>query len=248
LGALSSSFGFPVATSAKVSDQYKDVIESRSFVRNLLGRKIQAGDSSVTPASFYGLDGLEERKQVEGLSKQLKNDLDLVKLTNGMISFRMETLDANFSSSFLNIIVSDLEKFFEAKDRKKVERSLEFIKTKIDEKEKAYTQSSERIANFISQNQYLDPQKTPRLFNQLEELKRDQNIQQQIYLVLVQEYEKSQIEKEKDKNLIQVLDYAEPAFKKEKPYRVKIMLAAFFGSIAITFGFLLLRERLKTTA
>ncbi|MDB5047897.1 MAG: hypothetical protein JWO30_968 [Fibrobacteres bacterium] len=248
LGMLSSSIGLPVSGSSQFSDMYRDVIKSRLFVRNLLGRQVKAGDSTTTPAGFFGLTNLEERRQVAQLAKVLDKSVDLTKLPNGMMIINLETEDANFSASFLNALISDLEKFFKDKERAKLVSSLEFMKNKIDEKEKIYRTSSNRVAEFISSNQYLDFQKTPHLYSQLEELKRDQRIQEEIYLLLVKEYEKSQIEKEKEKNLIQVLDYAEPAFHKEKPYRVKIMGIAVLGSLLVSYGALVILARLKSQA
>lgn len=247
LAMLSSSFGLPVGKSSQFSDLYQDVIKSRTFIREILPRPLQAKDSMTTPQSFYHLKDKSEAEQAAALAHILAKDLDLVKLPNGMMSLTLETTDPVFSASLLNAIITDLERFFANKQKREMERSLEFIKSKIDEKEKIYRASSERVAQFISKNQYLDYQKTPYLYNQLEELKRDQRVQEEIYLLLVKEYEQSQIEKQKEKNLIQVLDYAEPALKKEKPYRVKIMLGAFMGSILLSYGALLVRERLKAT-
>jgi uncharacterized protein involved in exopolysaccharide biosynthesis len=248
LGMLSSSFGLAVPASSQFSDMYRDVIKSRQFVRKLLSEQVKAGDSTTTPLAFYGLQGKDERQQVDQLSRTIDKATELTKLPNGIIVINLETTDANFSSGFLNALISDLEKFFKDKERAKLASSLEFMKNKIEEKEKNYRSSSNRVASFISENQYLDVQKTPHLYSQLEELKRDQRIQEEIYLLLVKEFEKSQLEMEKEKNLIQVLDRAEPAYHKEKPYRVKIMATALLGSLLISYAALLVVARLKSQA
>jgi uncharacterized protein involved in exopolysaccharide biosynthesis len=225
-----------------------DVVKSRGFLKALLHKPVRAGDSAATPESFYGLADLEERRKVFTLGQKLHTALELVEGPNGIIHLTLETEDAEFSASLLNAIVADLETFFDAKEQQRMERSLAFMKGKIAEKEKLYKESSERLAQFISQNQFLDFQRTPRQFNRMEELKRDQRIQEEIYLLLVKEYEKSQLEKEKGKAIIQVLDFAEPALRKEKPYRVKIVASALLGSFLLAYGLLLVRERLATAA
>lgn len=250
LSMLSSSIGLPVGGTHPFSDMYRDVIKSRTFVRNLLNRKVLAGapGDSTTAAAFFGLAGLDERRQVAGLSKLVDKYVELLKLPNGMMVINLETENAVFSSSFLNLLVSDLELFFKEKERAKIIASLEFMKAKIDEKEMVYRASSDRVASFLSENQYLDFQKTPHLYSRLEELKRDQRIQEEIYLLLAKEYEKNLMEKERDKNLIRVLDYAEPALRKEKPYRVKIMLGAILGSFILSYIAMLVLARLKPRA
>lgn len=249
LGVLGSTLGLTAGGgSQQFSELYLDVVKSRGFLKGLLDRKVRAAGRDTTAAEFYGLAGDEERRRIFLMGRELHSALKLTKLSNGLIAIELETEDAEFSASLLNAIVADLEAFFEANERRKMERSLEFMRGKIAEKELLYKASSNRLAEFISQNQYLDFQKTPKLYNTLEELKRDQRIQEEIYLLLVKEFEKSQIENEKDKAIIQVLDYAEPALQKDKPYRVKITASALLGSFLLAYGLLLVRERLKTAA
>lgn len=249
LGMLGANFGLGGASKGKNSDLYLDVVKSRDFIQRLRQQryKTSKGDS-LTLDSVYHLAKYDEAIRLDALSKRFGDALKVAKADNGIVNLQLETNDPVLSAALLTAILRDLEAFFRDRDARKMEKSLEFIKEKLDEKEVQYRQSADKVASFLAQNQYIDPVKTPRLYTTLEGLKTDQRIQEEVYLLLYKEYEQSRIEKQKDKSVMQVLDWPVPALEKEKPKRRKIMMGAVAGSFLLSYLALLALARMRKTA
>jgi uncharacterized protein involved in exopolysaccharide biosynthesis len=249
LGMISANLGFAAPSKGKNSDLYEDVVKSRTFIKNLLPEKFRTvrGDS-VGLETFYELTDLPAAKRVEVLSGKFKSALKVEIAPNGLIGLSLETPDPIFSSELLTTLLRKLEIFFKDQETKKTEKSLEFIKEKVEEKEVQYRRSSEAVAAFLAQNQYVDPIKTPFLFNKLDGLKEDERIQQEIYLLLYKEYEKARIDKQKEKSTMRILDYPEPALDKEKPQRRKIMMGMAGGAFVLAYLMFLMSDRFRAKA
>ncbi len=63
-----------------------------------------------------------------------------------------------------------------------------------------------------------------------------------VYITLRQQYEIAKIEEAKEKLLINILDIAEPAIKKDKPKRILIVLLSLFGGFMISIPIALFRN------
>jgi uncharacterized protein involved in exopolysaccharide biosynthesis len=249
LGMLGANFGLGGGSKGKNSDLYLDVVKSRGFIQRLRQQKYKTskGDS-LSLDSVYHLGKYDEAIRLDALSKRFGDALKVVKSESGIVNLQLETNDPVLSAELLTAILRDLEAFFKDRDARKMEKGLEFIKEKLDEKEVQYRQSADKVAAFLSQNQYIDPIKTPRLYTTLEALKTDQRIHEEVYLLLYKEFEQSRIEKQKEKSVMQVLDYPMPALEKERPKRRKIMMGAVAGSFLLSYLALLALARLRKTA
>lgn len=249
LNMLTANLGLGAQVKGKNSDLYLDVVKSRGFILTLLNEKYTSSVSKdVALDSFFNLRKYPTPVRLDALSKRLALALKVEKADNGIVNLQLETSDPVFSSDLLTVILKNLEIFFRDRDSRKMEKSLEFIKEKLDEKEKEFRLSADKVASFLSQNQYVDPLKTPRLYNVLEGLKRDERIQEEIYLLLYKEYEQSRIEKQKDKSVMQILDNPEPALEKDKPKRRKIMTLVFAVSLLLSYLVFALTDRMRIKA
>ena len=249
LSMLTANLGFGAQAKGKNSDLYLDVVKSRGFILGLLKEKYKSSKSAdVALDSFFNLRKYSTPVRLDALSKRLSKALIVEKAENGIVNLQLETSDPVFSADLLTVILKRLEIFFKERDAHKLEKGLEFIKEKLDEKETEFHLSGDKVAAFLSQNQYIDPIKTPRLYNTLEGLKRDERIQEEIYLLLYKEYEQSRIEKQKEKSVMQILDTPEPALEKDKPKRRKIMMTAFMASFAMAYLGFALKDRMRMKA
>jgi len=63
-----------------------------------------------------------------------------------------------------------------------------------------------------------------------------------VYITIRQQYEIAKIEEAKEKLLINILDIAEPAIKKDKPKRTLIVLLSLFGGFMVSIPIVLFRN------
>jgi uncharacterized protein involved in exopolysaccharide biosynthesis len=249
LSMITANLGFAAPSKGKNSELYMDVVQSKGFVRTLLQEKIRTSRGAPEDlAAFYHFEKLDSAHRMNALSKKMKNSLKVNKADNGIVKLSLVSPDPVFSAELLASILHNLEIFFKDQEARKMEKSLSFMHEKMDEKEAQFRESSEKLAAFLAQNQYVDPLKTPHLYNRMLGLKRDERIQEEIYLLLYKEYEKARIEKQKESSVMQILDYPEPALDKESPKRRKIMMGAMAGSFLLSYLSLLLLDRLKMKA
>lgn len=249
LSMITANLGFAAPTKGKNSALYMDVVKSRGFIDELRKEKyLTSKGDSLDLDSFYNVRKYEMPKRMAGLSLYLKHSLKVDRSENGIVDLTLETKDPVVSAELLKAILHHLEIYFKDLEAKKMEKSLEFMKEKMEEKEVQFRSASEQVTAFLSRNQYVDPLKTPHLFNELEGLKRDERIQEEIYLLLYKEYEKARIEKQKEKSTMQILDQPEPALEKEKPKRKKIMLQVVGGAFVLSYLLLMFRDRFRMKA
>lgn len=246
LSMLAGNFGLTAPQKGKNSDLYKDVVKSRGFIETLLReRYLTQEKDSLAIDSFYNYRKHPMPKRLDALSKKFSHTLNVAKNENGIIVMKLETHDPVYSAELLSAILRHLESYFKEQEARKTEKSLEFIREKLVEKEQQFRASGEKTAAFLAQNQYIDPLKTPHLYNKLEGLKREERIQEEIYLLLYKEYEKARIDKQKEKSTMQVLDHPVPALEKEKPKRRKIMATTFAVSFLMAYLLFALGDRMR---
>jgi uncharacterized protein involved in exopolysaccharide biosynthesis len=249
LSMLAGNFGFAAPKSGKNSELYKDVVKSRQFIETLLQEKyLTERKDSLAIDSFYNYRKYPMPVRLDALSKKFSHTLSVIRNENGIILLKLETHDPVYSAELLSAILRHLETFFKEQEARKTEKSLEFIREKLGEKEKQFRASGQNTAAFLAQNQYIDPLKTPHLHNRLESLKREERIQEEIYLLLYKEYEKARIDKQKEKSAMQVLEYPVPALEKDKPKRRKILVTTLAISFLLAYVLFALSDRFRMKA
>jgi len=84
---------------------------------------------------------------------------------------------------------------------------------------------------------YLPPAQFPKVGLALARLTRDLKVQEEVYMLLTQQLEQSEIAEAKDTPVVQVLDRAVPALRKSKP-KIKLQMV-LAGAVSLFFGIFL---------
>lgn len=83
---------------------------------------------------------------------------------------------------------------------------------------------------------------TPEIKMQRDRLTSSIEENRAVYITLRQQFEIAKIDEKKEKLLINVLDIAEPAIKKDKPKRTLIVLLSLFGGLMLAIPIALFRN------
>ncbi len=91
-------------------------------------------------------------------------------------------------------------------------------------------------------------QKLPDLGIGMARLYRDVKVQEQVFTLLMAQYEEAKIEEAKDVATVEVLDRAIPPERKSRPRRWVIVLLGFAGSLVLGVGYALATDYLRRVA
>lgn len=112
------------------------------------------------------------------------------------------------------------------------------------------SQSSPEMQRLRLRSQELDRQiqKLPDLGIGMVRLYRDVKVQEQVFTLLMAQYEEAKIEEAKDVATVEVLDRAIPPERKAHPRRSVIVLLGFAGSLVLGVGYVLAADYFRRVA
>lgn len=228
LGDLASLAGINIGGEVIMVKLYPDIIQSEAVLMPVVEKKYKSKfyDQPVNLIEFFEIDEEIPRRIVEVALKKMRNTLKIeMSQKTGLLTYSIETKDAQVSADILNTITAELNKFLLTKkttnageQRKWIEKRMMEVKHDLEKVENILKEFRERNRRIID---------SPQLLLEQERLIRDVTIQTTVYSTLIQQYEMAKIEELKYVPIINVLDEAQPAAKKNKPKRRMITLVGF---------------------
>lgn len=160
---------------------------------------------------------------------------------SGLITVSILMQDPTLASNIANYIANYVKDFISYEQHREAQRNREFVE---DQKSDAKIQlewSEELLTSFRKKHPI--PRDTPELQMQRSRLESGIEENRAVYITIRQQYEIAKIEEAKEKLLINILDIAEPAIKKDKPKRILIVLLSLFGGFMISIPIALFRDQ-----
>ena len=145
---------------------------------------------------------------------------------------------ANYIANYIKTYVRDITLSHSSKHRKFIEERVEYSK-------KDLAQSEEELKEFSERNPLAVD--TPELQLQRGRLMRNMEVNQQVYVVLRQQYEMARINELKEIPVINVLDYGEPSSDKAKPQEVLFIMLCIISAFFISSTFLIIKNEIQPT-
>lgn len=243
LSALASLAGVDASSKSSDASIYiEDILGSTDFAQAVLDRPWKASKHwPDTAAQFLLRDFWETESDTtqpnwlalerERLIKQVRNGKYITiskDKKNGVITLSTQFEDPRVAYDVNRFLIDELNNTLVNKLSTKAGANRQFIETRLKEV-KADLGRSENILRKFRQSNRLraDPE------YQLEEgrLLRDQQINQEIYLQLVKQYEMAKIDEAKDLPVLDVIDSPMLPVKKTGPRRtILVLLGAFAGT------------------
>ena len=160
---------------------------------------------------------------------------------SGLITVSILMQDPTLASNIANYIANYVKDFISYEQHREAQRNRKFVE---DQKSDAKIQlewSEELLTSFRKKHPI--PRDTPELQMQRSRLESGIEENRAVYITIRQQYEIAKIEEAKEKLLINILDIAEPAIKKDKPKRILIVLLSLFGGFMISIPIALFRDQ-----
>ncbi len=241
-----------------------DIINSRRLKKDIVQRtwKTQDFPNGSDLATFWELDKpklINPRKWISNfLPKgnfstdsnakliheailELDNLISVREEISGLITVSVLMQDPVLASNIANYIANYVKDFISYEQHREAKRNREFVEIQKSDAKTQLERSEERLTSF--RKKHPTPRDTPELQMQRNRLKSGVEENRAVYITIRQQYEIAKIEEAKEKLLINILDIAEPAIKKEKPKRTLIVLLSLFGGFMLSIPIALFRDQ-----
>ena len=160
---------------------------------------------------------------------------------SGLITVSIMMQDPTLAANIANYIANYVKDFISYEQHREAQRNREFVEDQKSDAKIQLESSEELLTSFRKKHPI--PRDTPELQMQRSRLESGIEENRAVYITIRQQYEIAKIEEAKEKLLINILDIAEPAIKKDKPKRILIVLLSLFGGFMISIPIALFRDQ-----
>lgn len=252
MSGLASLVGINVGVSGLTDPAlYPEILQSRRILEPIIMRKYRTDQfqDSVNLLTYFniGIDSNENNWYEKSIQKAihlfqsgvLEVDVDS-KTSIVTIAINMPS-DPSLAAYIANLIAESLGYYNREVRNNQAREQLSFIEKRLDEVSLDLEKSENRLKEFREKNRSIDF--SPQLQLELSRLTREVEINQLVYGELKKNYELIKLEVIKNTPVINILDYAYPPAKKDKPKRLILMILINLLSCCIIVGFFFLREK-----
>ena len=159
---------------------------------------------------------------------------------SGLITVSIMMQDPTLAANIANYIANYVKDFISYEQHREAQRNREFVEDQKSDAKIQFELSEELLTSFRKKHPI--PRDTPELQMQRSRLESGIEENRAVYITIRQQYEIAKIEEAKEKLLINILDIAEPAIKKDKPKRTLIVLLSLFGGFMVSIPIVLFRN------
>jgi uncharacterized protein involved in exopolysaccharide biosynthesis len=226
------------------SEYYTELLKSSPFLERIAGKKFLSRKfgGEVDLISYYkigeGNDTLRLVKATGAISGSLKVSIDR---NTKVITLSYSTKEPELSASIVNAFVDELIIYNQDIRDTKAKQNRIFIEKQLDENQQLLKKAEAELANFTARNKKIV---TPELEVELDRLKRNVKMQEEVYITLKKQLELAKIEEQERKPAIEIIEKAAvPLYKSAPKTKKNVILAAFvsfalFGGLAFVLEYL----------
>jgi len=212
---------------------YKKVLESRELINRVVQREYSSprDKGKKTLIEIYNLSDVENTEEklylaYKRLLKSMKIKVDNVSMT---LTLSIDAYDPQLAADIANVMVEELDKLNQEIRTAKAKSNKNFIKERLEETKKRLRFAEEALKVFREKNRRVEG--SPELLIQQGRLKREIELQQEVFITLTREYELAKIQEVKDTPQIYTLSAAKPPIEKSSPKRKRNVMVSGFLSV-----------------
>lgn len=219
-----------------LEDLYPTIIESEAVLKEVIYAtyKTERFPNPVNLIQYWEIESGNSLQDYEAALRQLQGELDVsLDRQTKVVTLSLLTREPQLSADILNNVVAELDKFLRTKKTTNATEQRKWIEARLEEVKKDLERSENTLKEFREKNRRVID--SPQLLLEQERLIREVQINSTLYTELKKQYELIKIEEIKNIPLINVMDAARPAAKKDKPQRAVIVLVSIFLSALGSF-------------
>ncbi|HLP17295.1 MAG TPA: Wzz/FepE/Etk N-terminal domain-containing protein [Bacteroidota bacterium] len=222
---------------------YPVILKSEAVLKPVIYKKYQtvAFKDSVNLIEFFKIrkktPALEYEKTLELLRENLEVSMDY---KTSVITLMLETEEPQLTADIINSITAGLDIFMRTKRTTHATHQRQWIEARLGEVKQDLASSENRMMMFREKNRSIAG--SPLLILEQDRLARDVQINSTLFIELKKQFELIKIEEIKNMPIINVMDPAIPAAKKNKPTRSIIVLSSFMIAFVSSISYVVLQH------
>ena len=248
-----SDVGSTLGLQGKEVEIYPNIIKSRRMIEPVLFRKFQTNTfkDSVLLIEFLnfkkdkGDTAYTEETIQDAIALMQKNIIEVtIDKKTSLLSLDVSMPhDANVAAEVANILAENFGKYNRYVKRTQATEQLSYVEKRLREVEQDLQQSEITLKEFREQNRRT--MDSPVLLMEENLLSRAMELNQAVFVELRKQLELIKLEVMKTSPIINILDYAVPHAKKDKPKRLinSLGITLFTFLLSLSYQFLLFKAR-----
>ncbi len=247
LGDLASLAGINIGGEVIMVKLYPDIIQSEAVLTPVIEKKYKSKfyDQPVNLIEYFEIDKETPRRTQEVILERMRKLLKIeMSQKTGLLTYSIETKDAQVSADILNTITAELNNFLLTKKATNAGEQRKWIDQRLKEVKLDLSSAENVLKEFREKNRRVTD--SPQLLLEQERLMRNVIVQSTIYSTLIQQYEMAKIEELKYVPIINVLDEAKPAAEKNSPKRRLFVTIGFLLSFFGAVGYVIVKNKFSS--
>lgn len=225
---------------SEIARLYPAMVASETVLEPVILRKYRTAAFTEEVDLIQYFEFSEDTPQ-ENMDKALRKIRDLlssaVEARTGIVTVTLEMPEASLASDVLNAIVAEVDRFMRMKKAGNATEQLRWIEQRLPEVADELRAAEDTLKAFRERNRrVLD---SPQLMLEQDRLLREVTVKSTIVVELKKQYELAKIDEIKNLTIVNVLDPARPAVRKERPRRALNTILAFLAGLVAASAWVL---------
>jgi len=241
---MTSRMGTLIGTSGRIeslennvtSEYYTLLLKSSPFLERIANKKFfskKLGEE-VDLISYYQVEADNKIERSTIIIKTIGDSLEIsTDRTTKVVSISYSTGEPELSAAIVNVFLEELIIYNQDVKESKTKQNREFIESQLNENRKLLQNAETELANFTAKNRIIG---TPALEVELDRLKRNVKVQEEVFLTLRKQLELAKIEEQEKKPVIEILEKAAPPLYRSSPKVRRNVILAGFVSLFLFIG------------
>jgi uncharacterized protein involved in exopolysaccharide biosynthesis len=244
LSDLAAMAGVNVGGEASVVRLYPTILKGESVLQAVIAAKYQTKEypDSVNLIQYWKIKEKNAERDFEVALLNLRTGLDVsLDLKTAVLTMSIETEEPQLSADILNNTIRAADKFIRTKRNTNASEQRKWIDARLVEVKADLSKAENTLKDFREKNRSISG--SPQLLLDQERLMREVQINSTIYTELKKQYELVKIEEIRTTPIINVMDYARAAAKKEHPKRSIIVLVSMMLAFVGSCGYRIIEQK-----
>jgi len=227
------------------SEYYTELLKSNSFLERIAKRKFLSkkfgGDIDLI--SYYKIEDNNDNVRLIKAKRAISGNLKIsIERSTKLINLSYSTTEPELSAEIVNGFLEELIIYNQDIRDTKAKQNRKFIEGQLEETHQLLKKAEEDLADFAARNRKIA---TPELEVDLDRLKRNVKVQEEVYITLKKQVELAKIEEQERKPAIEIIEKAAVPLYKSAPKTRKNLILAVFVSFALFVGLAFVLEHLR---